>query len=226
MGVRSGSRPAGRPGTRLPLEGGAAGPRRSKDAFRRAALGLVVALLAILAIPDAAHAGDGPYGSTTTTADHGPPPSCRLRESTVAAGDTATARVKAAPRDSQVEIRFDGEVVAKATATGPGSSPRVNVDIDFVVPADAEPGRHDVTAVGADFSASCGALDTRTGEVLSETVTNDRGGSGSLPKTGITVALLLVVAVALVIVGRAVLEASRQRARAAQGRHPHLTTRR
>ncbi|MFL6206859.1 MAG: hypothetical protein ACJ739_16075 [Acidimicrobiales bacterium] len=186
-------------------------------------------MLAVLALPTLAHAapaGDGPYGSTTTTADHGPQPSCRLRETTVAAGGTATARLKAVPRNSQVEIRFDGEVVAEDTATGPGSSPRVNTDIDFVVPADAEPGDHDVTAVGAEFTAPCGTLTTPDGEVLGETITNDGNGSGSLPKTGVYVALLLVIGVALVIVGRAVVEASRQRARAAQAHHRRVSTHR
>jgi len=207
---------------------GSAAGHRSSVPLRRGTLAAAAALLAIVALPllaqtsaQAAPTGDDPYGSTTTTADHGPQPSCRLRETTVAPGDTDTARLKAVPRDSEVEIRFDGRVVAKDTASGAGSSPRVNADIDFVVPSDATSGDHDVTAVSSEFTAPCGTATVPDGEVLGETVTNDgTGGSGSLPKTGVYVALLLVIGVALLIVGRAVLEASRQRARAAQA-HRH-----
>jgi hypothetical protein len=202
--------------------------------LRRGTLAVAAALLAVVALPalaqTSAHAaptGDDPYGSTTTTADHGPKPSCRLRETTVAPGDTDTARLKAVPRGSEVEIRFDGRVVAKETASGPGKSPRVNVNIDFVVPSDATSGDHDVTAVSSEFTAPCGTVTIPDGEVLGETVTNDgTGGSWSLPKTGVYVALLLVLGVALVIVGRAVLEASRQRARAAQAHRHRISSHR
>jgi hypothetical protein len=171
--------------------------------------------------------GGGPYGSTTTTigATGVVQPSCELLIASAAPGDNGSVRVGSAPRGSSIEIRFDGGVVAQAEATGPGSSPGVDVDVDFVVPTTASPGTHHVTAVGADFSVTC---ETSSGEefaVLSATLTND-GGSGSLPKTGITVALLLVVAVALVIVGRAVLEASRHRARAARAHQHRISTRR
>lgn len=200
-----------------------------REGVRRAALFALAAGAAVLLLATAgpAQAQEDPYGSTTTTTvDRGPQPSCRLREDVVAAGETATARLKAVPRGSRVEIRFDGRVVAEAVATGPGQSPRVNMDVDFVVPADAEPGDHEVSAVGANFTTSCGTLDTRTTEVLAAEATNDANGtgsgsrSGSLPRTGTYVALLLVIGVALVIVGRAVRDVARQRARAARA-HPH-----
>jgi hypothetical protein len=171
--------------------------------------GLLLVGMALSQVPAGAHvAGDGPYGSTTTTVGGGPDTSCRLRETAASPGQTVTARVHAAPRGSEVEIRFDGAVVAEETATGPGNSPRVNVDIQFAVPSDAQEGDHAVTAVGADYTVSCGTL-TTSGEVLGANEERDQGGS--LPKTGVYVALLLVIGLVLVLVGRVLLVASRRR---------------
>ena len=189
----------------------------------RAMLAALVGATLLLAPGTPAGAQDPYGGSTTSTAGPGPETTCRLREDTSSPGATATARVQAAPRDTEVQIRFDGVVVAEEMATGPGQSPQVNIDIDFVVPEDAEPGDHDVSAVGAGFSVSCGTLTVQS-ETTPAGFSRD-GGSGSAAKSGIYVAIALAVLAALVMVRRSVLDASRQRARAAQSRRPRGSSR-
>ncbi len=193
---------------------------------RRAVLGLVALIaLTVAAAPVAAQDG-GPYGSTSTTAGPGTQPSCQLRDRVAAPGESVTVHLRAIPRGEQVEIRLDGEVVAEATADSSGSSPRVNMDVDFVVPADTEPGEHAVSAVGAAFTASCTTangddLEVASGAVLSG---GEERGGGSLARTGMYLAVLVAIAAGLLIVGRAVLLESRRRARSASielpGRYP------
>ena len=113
--------------------------------------------------PAAQATGDGPYGGTTTTTDRGPQPSCQLQAESAPPGGTVDRAAQGRARGSRVEIRFDGEVVAEATATGPGASPRVNIDISFVVPADAAPGDHQVTAVGSRLHGVVRNARTRRG---------------------------------------------------------------
>jgi hypothetical protein len=186
-------------------------------------LAALVGAVLLLATGTPAGAQD-PYGSSTTTAGPGPETTCRLREDVSAPGATATARVNAVPRDTDVEIRLDGEVVAEETATGPGQSAQVNIDIDFVVPDDTEPGAYEVFAVGAGFSVSCGTLSVE-GEAAPAGFSGD-GRSGSGVQTGIYLAIALAVLAALVMVRRSVLDTSRQRARAAQSRRPRVSSRR
>lgn len=180
---------------------------------------LALALVVLGAAPVSAQDG-GPYGSTSTTGGPGTRPSCQLRTRAAAPGETVTVHLKAIPRGEQVEIRLDGEVVAKATATSSGSSPRVNFHVDFVVPSDTEPGEHVVTAVGADFTEPCRTangdnLQVADTEVLSGGQSRNRGdgGGGSLARTGLYAGLLIAVAMGLLVVGRAVLAESRRRAR-------------
>ncbi len=183
---------------------------------RRSAAVVAAVLLAVGVLASPARAQDGgntPYGGTSTTIDDGPEASCRLRARVLSPGETATAQVKAVARGTHVEIRFDGEVVAEEDASGPGSSPRLNMEIDFVVPADAGPGEHTVTAVAPSFTLSCQAPGGGDLEVRGASVERGDAG-GSLPKTGVYIALLVVVALALLVAGRAFVEASRQRARA------------
>ena len=187
------------------------------------ALGLVT-----LGVGSAAAQDGGPYGSTSTTRGPGTQPSCQLRTRSAQPGDTVTVRLKAIPRGEEVEVRLDGEVVAEATATSNGSSPRVTFDVDFVVPSDTEEGDHEVSAVGAAFTASC---TTGNGERLEVRASGEVRGkrastSDSVAKTPLYGGLLLVLAVALLLAGRAVLAESRRRARAAalDRRHHRHTT--
>ena len=172
--------------------------------------------MALGAAPAGAQDG-GPYGSTTTTGGKGTRPACQLRTEVAAPGDTVTVHLKAIPRGDTVEIRLDGERVARATATSAGAPPRVSFDVDFVVPAGTAPGSHSVTAVGADFNVDCKTkrgedLTVVEGAVLSKGESRG-GGGGSLARTGMYLALLLAVALGLLVVGRAVLAESRRRAR-------------
>jgi hypothetical protein len=183
------------------------------------ALTLALGVLTSLSVAPASGQED-PYGNTTTTTEHpGGKRTCQLRTESGEVGSRATVTVKGVTRGSTIRVLFDGQPVAEAEATAPGSSPQVNVDIDFTVPP-AEPGMHEVTAVGADFSASCrtshGDGFDVVGEVLGAEVTRDGGGS-SLPRTGLYLGALVAVAVGLLLVGRVLVTRSKRRAAASAG---------
>ena len=235
MGVRRGSHPHPGNSTSLPLGGTAergsdrSRARRPGRTVGRATAGVGVLLGALMLLSGLAGvevAGDGPYGSTTTTVDqNGAGPSCQLKTKTAPPGGQATVQVRSVPRGAEVEVRFDGRTVAEATATPAGSSPRVNVVIDFVVPASASAGEHFVTAVGAGFSVACQTgdgeeLTVAGGEVLSSSVERSGGSEGSLPKTGVYIALLLVIGLVLLFMGRLLQLASRRRVRDVHGGPP------
>jgi hypothetical protein len=197
-----------------------------RPTWRRQLVALAAGLVAALMVVAPVAAQDDPYGSTSTTRPTpGPRPSCRVDARSVTPGSTTVARVHAAPRGSTVRIFFNGEQVAEAQADGPGSSPQVNVDIPYTVP-DVEPGSYPVTAVGATFTASCGnqRVEGET-EVAGEQIVRDAddsgGGTGvlggSLARTGLTVGLLVAVALALILGGRGLLDGSRKRGQ--QARH-------
>lgn len=204
----------------------------------RLALALAGALLVIGTAAPMASAQD-PYGSTTTTA----PPArsveatCGLSVDQGRPGDTVTATVRGVFLGENVRLLFDGVQVGATTApttqsaaTG-GSNPLARTDrrvvalaasgatvfggaaqlattsvsITFTVPP-AAPGTHVVTAVGDTFSCFCnpnGAF-----RVLASK------SARSLPRTGIYVALYLVLAAILLGIGsELVLRARRRRAR-------------
>jgi hypothetical protein len=196
-------------------------------------IGSALLALAAFTAPAGAHpVGGGPYGSTTTTAGRsGSEVSCQLKTRAAAPGERASVQVRSVDRGASVEVRFDGSTVAEAEATQAGSSPRVNVDIDFVVPASARPGRHLVTASGADFSVAC-----RTGdgddfvvadseaepraEVAGNTVERSGGSeaaagsespAGALPMTGAYIAVLFIIGLLLVLVGSVIVKTSPRR---------------
>lgn len=184
-------------------------------------MAVVVALSVAFLAGTPASAQEDPYGSTTTTRPPGGEPSCHLRTRSGVVGSRATVTVRAVPRGTTVRVLFDGQQVAEGQATGPGSSPRMNIDIDFTVP-EAEPGAHEVTAVGVDFSVSCRTGTGARFEVLASG--ESRGGGGSLARTGVYVGLLVAVAGALLVAGRALLVESKRRRRRA-GRSAGAPTR-
>lgn len=114
-----------------------------------------------------------------------------------------------------VRLLFDGQQVAQGTAQGPGSSPQVNFDMSFTVP-DVEPGQYEVTAVGTTFTVRCTGPAGRGFEVLGADQSRGIGGEGgfSLARTGIYVALLFAVAVALLLVGCVLVSRARRRQKA------------
>jgi hypothetical protein len=179
---------------------------------------VVVAVLGVLALP--AGAQDDPYGSTTTTAGAvaGAQVTCDLTITEGQAGAGVTATVAGVSSGTTVRVLFGGIEVGRAATPVQGQSGTA-LAIPFVIP-EVSPGEYLVTAVGPDFTTTC-ATDVGVVSVLGATVTRgaQRGG-GALPRTGIYVALFLVIALVLLLVGRALLESSRRRRRAADGGPP------
>lgn len=177
------------------------GQRQRRGTARALRVALLIATSVLLAAP-AASAQDDPYGSTTTTA--GAPPAsvtCEADLATGQPGDEASATIRNLPPGGEVRLLFGGIDV------GGTSTDR----IDFTVP-DLPPGTHLLTAVGVGFAVSCSAgLDGV--EVLAGTITRRPEGSGALPRTGVFVALLVAVAVALLLLGRALVGVARDRRR-------------
>jgi len=180
----------------------------------------------VSAAPAAAQDQADPYGSTTTLA---PPEEaeagCTLSASTADQRATMTATVTEAPAGEVVRILFDGTEVGRAEALGPSGS-KTTVVISFTVPP-VEAGAYVVAAVGSTFSAECDAS-LEVGGVAGEVIDRPGGGGpgqdgavagsgrdriGPLPRTGAYFGLLLFLAIAAILLGRAALEASRRRER-------------
>src|SRR5262249_23158152 len=121
-----------------------------------------------------------------------------------------------------VTILFDDIVVARVTAPNvagqsasgavafngaalPAAEDSTTVSIEFTVPEKAAVGTHIITAVGGTFTCFCNPRGEFT--VLAA------GGTGGLARTGVEAGLVIVVALALLLVGRALVTASRQRRR-------------
>jgi hypothetical protein len=198
---------------------------RTTSRLAFAALGL--ALLAVATAP-AAGAQQDPYGSTTTTApDNGRgdiEATCSLSIPEGRPGDTVTATVNGVFLGETVRIFFDDLQVGRTTAPGvaaaaasggvvfngaalPAQQAVTSVQITFTVPP-AQPGNHIVTAVGDTFTCFCNP--DGVFRVLAA-----KGAKGALPRTGVYIALFLVVAAALLVLGRGLIAASRRRRAAA-----------
>lgn len=188
------------------------------------ALGLVVGLGAALVAP--ASAQDDPYGGTSTTAPAAVSAdvSCQVTVTRAEAGASVTATVADVPFGATVRLLLGGNEVGRATAplaaqaTGSpvlyGGQPlaraaeTTTVAIAFRVPSLA-PGDYLMTAVGPSFTCSCAAETGGRFEVLAGTITR-APSAGSLPRTGFYVVLFLGAALLLLLVGRALVEASRR----------------
>lgn len=186
------------------------------------ALGLAVsAAMMLLAAP--AHAQDDPYGPTSTTSapPSGLAPDCHFQLDAALPGATASLTVTSVPFGGTVVVLIGGEEAGRATAPLAGQSvgggallggtalPAQAEATDLVVPLvvpELPPGVYEVTAVGADFSLTCtdGGFDILAGS-------QGRPSSGSLPFTGVYALLFVLVAVALILIGRVLLRASRAR---------------
>jgi outer membrane lipoprotein SlyB len=190
----------------------------------RLAMTLLVAALLTGLAADTAAAQD-PYGNTTTTR----PPAreveatCSLSIPEGRPGDTVVATVNGVFLGENVRILFDGVQVGSGTAPSVAaasvggavqfngaalaaqSNGTTSVKITFRVP-NAAVGTHVVTAVGDTFSCFCnpnGAF-----RVLASK------SARSLPRTGIYIALYLVLAAILLGIGsELVLRARRRRLR-------------
>jgi hypothetical protein len=171
-----------------------------------------------LGIASAPFAGaQDPYGSTTTTAPQAIEATCGLTIPRAEPGTTVTATVRGVFFGERVRILFDGVQVGEGRApdavaqsagapvafggqvqAAPAST--TNVLVKFTVPK-AAPGTHTITAVGDTFTCFCNPKGEFT--VLAK--------AGNLVKTGVNVALALVVGVALLLVGRVLLSTSHRR---------------
>lgn len=181
------------------------------------------ALLAVLGAPMASAETD-PYGSTTTTAPGEVEATCTLNLTKAKPGERVKGKVAGVFFGEKVRLFFDDVQVAEVTApAAPVTAQSVGapvalggqllaaqdtdsttVDVEFIVPKNAAVGTHIVTAVGDTFTCFCNPRGEFT--VLA-------AGTGSLARTGVEVALVLVVAAALLLVGRAFVAGSRRRRR-------------
>jgi hypothetical protein len=186
----------------------------------RAAAALLGAVLLALVVAPSAGAQD-PYGSTTTTAVPTVEAQCGLSISEGRPGQEVTATVSGVFFGERVAILFDGKQVGEtraplAAASVAGTSfngsalqaapVSTTVKVKFTVPTNAAVGVHKVEARGDTFTCDCNPGGRFT--VLA-------AKKGKLASTGVEAALVIVVAAALVIAGRALLFGSRQRRRSA-----------
>ncbi len=143
--------------------------RTDHDGSRRV-VGLVVgALVAILGLTLLPSAGaveqaasavttttcDQAYGCGTTTTEPPPAATCGLSATSVTAGDTVIATVTNVPVGDEIQITFDGSVIASAESTAGGGA-----QISFRVPSTTATGIHEVRAIGEGFNANCAAEPT------------------------------------------------------------------
>jgi hypothetical protein len=197
-----------------------------RSTARAAAAALVAAALLTvvptLVLAPSAGAQDPTYGPTTTTAVPTVEAACSLSLSSAKPGTEVTATVSGVFFGEHVIIQFDGKQVgetrAPLAASAATAGTRFNgaalaaaplsttVKVKFKVPASAAVGTHTVNAVGDTFTCFCNPGGKFT--VLAS-------GKGKLASTGVEAALVLVVAAALLIAGRALLFGSRQRRRSA-----------
>jgi len=173
---------------------------------------LVVAAV-LLAAPPASAQDDDPYGGTTTTEAPQIVPACELGVTVGAPGVEALVTLTSVPSGATVRILLDGDEVARDTAPlqSESGAATATMEIPFTVP-ELAPDTYTVTAVGADFTVVCepqgtfGVLDADE-----QRLPGVFGGVTGLPRTGIYVALLVVIALVLIVAGRTLLGASRRR---------------
>jgi hypothetical protein len=196
--------------------------------MKRLASGAAAVLIALIvagAVTTGAGAQENPYrGTSTTEQDPSQTDSataaCSLSASSGAPGTPITATVSGVTPGVEVRIVFDGADVGKAVADADGIA-----SVTFAIPASSGTS-HSVVAVGPTFTEPCGSV-TGGFEVLGGVDSRSGpGGStgvlgGVLPRTGTELAVALLAAVVLLLVGRALLEESRCRRRHAQRAAAH-----
>jgi 5'-nucleotidase len=207
-------------------------PGRSGHRARRLVLAvvLVAAAVPISAATATAQPCDPFYGCTPApSVPPSTPPTCSTSATVATGGQVLSASVANAPAGAAIQITIDGVTAGSGAADATGSA-----TIAFTVPAGIAPGTHAVFAVGAGFSASCGDLSVEgvqsnvvenpapggggAAGVAGDDVARGRSG-GSLARTGIELALLLAIALALLVVGRRLIAAERRRRRRRARQH-------
>ena len=186
--------------------------------LRRAAVlasSLGLALGAVLgAGPSAAQVCDPIYGCIPTSeTTESVQQSCNASTPAATTGETVNVTAFNVPPNITLEFRLGGQVVATeqsgaATAFSAAAPGFTDVSTSFTVPS-LPPGNYELSASGPGYFASC--TDAGGFGVQAQQLRRDDGGGGSLARTGMTIGLLLLLAIALVAVGRAVLAASDRR---------------
>lgn len=217
---------------------------RSGERWLIQALAAVVAgvgLLFLLGVPASAQAPPGgggsscdpAYGCQPPPSSSPPAPACSVSSKIVAPGQSLTARIERLTPGTEVTLLFDGSAVGRATATTRPGQTSASADVNFVVPSDARPGQHTLVFSGAgvscDATGGTGLTVAAGVAVLGESTTRVGAGTGvggSLARTGITIAVLLAVAVALLAVGWRLVQGARRRRRRVEIRQPNYTVKR
>ncbi|MDE0803828.1 MAG: hypothetical protein OSA99_10935 [Acidimicrobiales bacterium] len=154
-----------------------------------------------------------PDGCTTssTTPDGSDDPTCGISAESAQAGTTVTVTVQNVPAGGTVRVLFDGDVVASGSNGTQGFRGDVSgtVELDFAVPAVA-PGSYSLVAVGDSFTITCGSGDFAV--LASGQTTGDDGDDGALAFTGSEILLMVLLALALLAVGAALVRRSRRSA--------------
>ena len=153
-----------------------------------------------------AHAQSVDYGETCNLTVSPPPP--------FEAGSTVTVSGTGFQPNFATEIFFDGAPAqaAAVTATAPVTTDALgNFSIAIVIPADAGPGFHTISAICSTTSTVPTELQVEIlgGQVTSTTA--DPGGRTTTPRTGDDTAPLVVAGVAAVLGGAAIVLATRRR---------------
>jgi hypothetical protein len=173
-------------------------------------------------------------GATTTTTTPPPPgaqPSCVVSTRVGIIGTNVDVTVTNVPIGLRINLLLNGVQVDTAIAGATGGdaigsleagTPKsarsaktaaqgaglVNVTFDFRVPT-GPPGSYTLVAVADGFRADCFPF-TILRDVDAQNTDRDNGG-GNLARTGFTVLGLLILAAVLLVMGRAMVEASRRR---------------
>jgi hypothetical protein len=219
------------------------GVKRNRGAARsgfvravRVATGVLLATTALPVLAAAAVAGtstpsapaqvcDDVYGCPTIPTEAGGVPTCSQAGGIVVGGEVRPATVDGVPAGSQVQITLDGNVAGTGNADADG-----HATVQFTIPSDIGSGEHPVFAVGAGFSVDCGTVtgpavlgETATTSAVSGNGTANGGsgsgsgstsvGAGSLARTGVEIALLVAIGVALILVGQRFVAFDRRRRR-------------
>ena len=199
--------------------------RRARGRVVSPAALALAGLLGVLATTSA-HAQAPPpcdpaYGCEPGTIDSVPPQTCTTSAGTVAVGDRVTATASNVPSGVTVRFVLGGRGCVLATAGGEGSTGGEDgyfkVTVNFAVPQ-LPPGTYELTVEGPGYAAQCsGSITVSDVGVLgaSETRSSDStgGGGGSLARTGMAILALVVLAIALIVMGRCSESAQERRRR-------------
>jgi hypothetical protein len=207
-----------------------------------AALALVLTAVPAFVSAASAQVCDPVYGCPPVTEPGTTPPTCSINASTVSGGETVTASVRDLDPGAAFQVTVDGTAVANGVGDasgnanvsfvvsqgiGEGSHPVFVVGAGFsascgeLTGADVEAGVIDNGSTTTTLAGGVGAgnqgqgqgQDQGQGQGQDQGQDQGRVGAGSLARTGLEIAFLLVLAICLLLVGQRLLVARRRRLR-------------